>query len=126
MLQLKMLSHILPINVYIATLSALEIIQGNGQTGEIISIMADVEFFDRVECRLLMSSWIVVNALWFSRLNAVRCYCFRCLKICVRVLNSATTKAKEECKVIAIVDALVLDELHWCARNVFLVVVQAA
>ena len=43
-----MVSYILPINVYIAILSTLEIVKGYRQAREIIGIINDSDFFDRI------------------------------------------------------------------------------
>ena len=49
MLRLEILSYVLTVNVYIVVLSTLKVVKGNGQTREIVSIVADGKFLDGVK-----------------------------------------------------------------------------
>lgn len=44
-MQLEVVSDVLPVDVDISTLSALEVVEGDGQTGEIMRVMVYADRF---------------------------------------------------------------------------------
>lgn len=48
MLRLEVLSDVLPIDVDISTLSTFEVVEGDGQAGEVICTMADADCFGSI------------------------------------------------------------------------------
>lgn len=48
-MQLEVVSDVLPVDVDISTLSALEVVKGDGQTGEIVLVMVYADHFRGID-----------------------------------------------------------------------------